>query len=252
MRETLLDVRGLALQWPHTNARVLHGIDLAVGAGELVAVLGANGSGKSTLLRCIVRLLIPTSGSILVAGHDLGARHGDRLRRARRNVGLISQRANLVARRSVLANVACGTLGAHDDLRTKLGMLPAASLDTARRALTSVGLGALAERRAGTLSGGQAQRVAIARALAQNPRVLLADEPIASLDPDAATDVLALLRRLANDGLAVVVVLHQPDLALAYADRIVGLRDGSVAFDDRALAADRAAIGDLYRGERVA
>jgi phosphonate transport system ATP-binding protein len=226
-----LTIRQLAMRYP--NGRVaLKGVDIAVRAGELVVVLGSNGSGKSTLMRCIVRLLKPTAGEVLVDGQEIAQLSGESLRRARMACGMIFQHSNLVRRRNVLANVATGALGRHRTLTTALGMLPRAELDAAFGFLGEVGLVEFAAQRAGTLSGGQQQRVAIARALAQRPRVLLADEPVASLDPEAAREIMALLRRLASgDNLAVLAVLHQPDLALAYADRIVGLRDGQVEFD---------------------
>ena len=146
---------------------------------------------------------------------------------------MIWQHASLVRRRSVLANVATGALGRHQTLWTALGGLPADELPAPPRlSATRSDWPHLAEQRAGTLSGGQAQRVAIARALAQRPLVMLADEPVASLDPEAAEDIMRLLRRLAHDeGLAVLCVLHQVDLAFAYADRVVGMRDGRIAFD---------------------
>jgi phosphonate transport system ATP-binding protein len=245
--ELLLEVRALSLRWPTTGADVLRDVSLSVRAGEFVVILGANGSGKSTLLRCIVRLLTPNSGAIGVAGHDLTRLSGGALQRARRAVAIVSQHANLVKRRSVISNVAGGALGRCDDLRTKLGALPRRELPAAFRHLQTVGLTALAAQRASTLSGGQAQRVAIARALAQEPRVLLADEPVASLDPEAAETVLALLRRLAREHeLAVLAVLHQPELALRFADRILGLRAGAVAFDLPAAHVPMELVTSLY------
>src|SRR5262249_32804699 len=153
----------------------------------------ANGSGKSTLLRCAVRLIDPTAGSVRVGGHDLAHLRGAELREARRSVGMIFQQSNLVRRRTALANVATGTLGRHRNVATALGWVPGEELLEAARLLDGLGLPHLAHKRADTLSGGEAQRVAIARALAQRPRVLLADEPVASLDPEAAEDVLLLL-----------------------------------------------------------
>jgi phosphonate transport system ATP-binding protein len=226
-----LAVRRLALRYP--NGKVaLKGVDLEVRPGELVVVLGSNGSGKSTLMRCIVSLLRPTEGEVLVDGQRIEHLAGEALRQARMSCGMIFQHSNLVKRRSVIANVATGALGRHRTLATALGMLPRCELDAAHGFLDEVGLVQMARQRAGTLSGGQQQRVAIARALAQRPRVLLADEPVASLDPEAAREIMALLRRLATaDNLAVLAVLHQPELALGYADRIVGLRDGMIEFD---------------------
>ena len=245
--DLLLEVRNLAMRWPTTGVDVLRDVSLSVRAGEFVVILGANGSGKSTLLRCIVRLLTPHAGRIDVAGQDLTRLSGQTLQRARCAVAMVSQRANLVQRRSVLSNVVGGALGRCDDLRTRLGALPRRELPAAFRHLQTVGLTALAAQRASTLSGGQAQRVAIARALAQEPRVLLADEPVASLDPEAAETVLALLQKLACEHeLAVLAVLHQPDLALRYADRIVGLRAGSVVFDLPAAQVPTELVTSLY------
>jgi phosphonate transport system ATP-binding protein len=242
-----LVVRRLAKRYP--NGRVaLKGVDLAVREGELVVILGSNGSGKSTLLRSIVRLIEPTGGEVLIDGHPVADLSGEELRQARMACGMIFQHANLVRRRNVLANVATGALGRHRGLATALGLLPRAELEAARGFLGEVGLVEFAYQRAGTLSGGQQQRVAIARALAQRPRVLLADEPVASLDPESAREIMALLRRLASDDrLAVLTVLHQPDLALAYADRIIGMKDGEIAFDGAPGAVSASMVDALYQ-----
>ncbi len=241
-----LDVAGLAMRYADGHV-ALHDVDLQVRAGEMVVVLGSNGSGKSTMLKCVVGLNRPTGGAIRVAGRDLARLSGEELRRARLPLALISQHANLVRRRSVLANVCSGTLGRRRRLATSLGFLPHEEIGTAFACLEEVGLPHLAQQRAGTLSGGQAQRVAVARALAQRPQVLLADEPIASLDPEAADDVMRLLRRLASDdGLAVVCVLHQTDLAARYADRLVGLRAGRLEFDQPASQVAPERIAGLY------
>jgi phosphonate transport system ATP-binding protein len=230
----------------------LDDVSVQLVAGELVVVLGANGSGKSILLRCIVRLIEPTSGCIRVLGHDFVSLRGNELREARRSVAMIFQSANLVRRRSALANVASGSIGRHHNLLTALGRLPRAELLAAGALLDRVGLLHLAHRRADTLSGGEAQRVAVARALAQQPRVLLADEPVASLDPEAAEDVLLLLSRLAtDDGLGVLCVLHQPELALRHAHRIVGLRQGQVVFDTDTPNVQPHLIRELYHAEEV-
>ncbi|MGC2411229.1 MAG: ATP-binding cassette domain-containing protein [Stellaceae bacterium] len=224
--------------------------DLSVEAGELVVVLGGNGSGKTTLLRCITRMLKPTAGAIWLDDTNLAPLSGERLRRARLPLAMIWQHASLVRRRSVLSNVASGALGRYRGPWTALGGLPGAERKAAYGYLDEVGLAALAGQRAGTLSGGQAQRVAIARALAQRPRVLLADEPIASLDPEAADDIMRLLRRLAVDeNLAVLCVLHQVEFAYAYADRVVGIRDGRIAFDLPCRNVSRDAVRQLYLSE---
>jgi phosphonate transport system ATP-binding protein len=245
----MLEVRGLSLRYPN-GMLALSDFSIAVGAGELVIVLGGNGSGKTTLLRCIARTLAPSSGEIRANGIDLTRLAGDKLRRARLQLAMISQQAALVRRRSVLVNVATGALGRHGGLWTALGGLPRSELAAAHGYLDEVGLAPLAAQRAGTLSGGQAQRVAIARALAQRPRVLLADEPVASLDPEAAEDIMRLLRRLAREeNLAVLCVLHQVELAYTYADRVVGIREGRVAFDLPRAEVSREAVRRLYLSE---
>jgi len=245
----LLSVRGLSLRYP-TGKQALVSFDLVARPGELLVVLGGNGSGKTTLLRCITHALVPTEGEVWLGETNLGGLSGERLRRARLDVAMIWQHASLVKRRSVLANVAAGALGRNRTLWTALGGLPRQELHTARRHLHRVGLAHLAEQRADTLSGGQAQRVAIARALAQRPRLLLADEPVASLDPEAAREIMQLLQHLAHQQqLAVLCVLHQIDLAFGYADRVVGMRDGRAAFDMPRARLSREAVQRLYLAE---
>ena len=244
--EELLAVQSLHLRYPDGH-EVLRGIDMSVQAGELVVILGANGSGKSTLLRCICRLLTPTGGKILVDGHDLAPLNGDALRVRRLPLAMIFQHANLVKRRSVIANVVSGSLGRNRTWRTALGFLPKHEIEPAFGHLRAVGLEHLAGQRAGTLSGGQAQRVAVARALAQNPKVLLADEPLASLDPEAAEEVMRLLKALAkSQNLAIICVLHQPELACRYVDRLVGFLRGVIAFDAAPAMISPETINNLY------
>lgn len=242
----MLRVRGLSLRYPN-GTLALADFGLTLAAGEFVVVLGGNGSGKTTLLRCIARTVKPSAGEIWLGDTNLSALEGEKLRRARLALAMVWQHASLVRRRSVLANVATGTLGRHRTFWTALGGLPAAELDQARGHLAEVGLADLAERRAGTLSGGQAQRVSIARALAQRPRVLLADEPVASLDPEAAEEIMRLLQRLARtEHIAVLCVLHQVELAYAYADRVIGIRAGRIAFDLPKSQVSREAVHCLY------
>lgn len=244
----MLSVRNLTLQYPNGKC-ALADFSLQVKPGELVIVLGGNGSGKTTLLRCITRTLAPTAGEVWLNDTELTRLTGEKLRCARLELAMISQHASLVRRRSVRANVANGALGRHYTPWTALGGLPASELRAAHGYLHEVGLADLAEQRAGTLSGGQAQRVAIARALAQKPKVLLADEPVASLDPEAAEEIMRLLRRLAEEKLAVLCVLHQVELAYAYAHRVVGIRDGRLEFDLPRADVSRDAVKRLYMSE---
>jgi phosphonate transport system ATP-binding protein len=215
--------------------RALDDIELAVAPGEVVALVGSNGAGKSTLLRCLVRLLEPTSGEIVLDGVDVRAASRRELRRLRLQVGFVFQRFQLIPRLSAFHNVLLGALGragtrcvfpatAPDEVRTE-----------AMACLERVGLAELAGRRVDALSGGQQQRVAIARMLLQRPRLVFADEPVASLDPVAGTGVMELLRDIAMERrLTVLVALHQLDFAMRYTDRIVGLRDGRVVLDREA------------------
>jgi len=245
----MLRVCGLSLRYPNGKL-ALTDFSLTVEAGELVAVLGGNGSGKTTLLRCVTRTVKPTAGEIWLGDTNLCALEGEKLRRARLELAMIWQHASLVGRSSVLTNVASGALGRHSTLRTVFAGLPSSELESARGHLADVGLADLAEQRAGTLSGGQAQRVAIARALAQRPRVILADEPVASLDPEAAEGIMRLLQRLAaSERIGVLCVLHQVELAYAYADRVIGIRAGRLAFDLPRSEVSRETVHRLYLPE---
>jgi phosphonate transport system ATP-binding protein len=245
----MIQAAGLAMRYP-TGRLALDDASLTVAQGELVVVLGHNGSGKSTMLRCIAGLLRPTAGTVRVAGEELTHLTGRKLTNARMALGMIFQHGHLVRRRSVIANVLCGTLGRHRGLGTAFGTLPWSEAEFAMDCLDAVGLAAFSGQRADTLSGGQAQRVAIARALAQRPRAVLADEPVASLDPEAAEEIMRLLRRLASqDGMPVVCVLHQPELARRYADRILGLRLGRTMFLEAANDITPGQITALYESQ---
>jgi phosphonate transport system ATP-binding protein len=245
-----LEVRALVKRF-HGGPPVLRDISLSVRSGECVVVLGANGSGKSTLMRCIVRLIDPDEGQVWLGGADLTTMNGRRLRAARRQAAMVFQQIHLVRRRSAVDNVCFGALGRMPSRRSfARAAFPEDVRLAAVGALFRVGLSDKAAQRADTLSGGQAQRVAIARALCQHASVILADEPVASLDPRAAETVMALLRDIAHvDRLAVVSVLHQPDLARRYADRIVGMREGVIVFDRPPAGVTEAEIAALYEGE---
>jgi len=248
MTAPLIETSELSVRYP-TGRLALDGASMSVGPGELVVLLGANGSGKSTMLRCIAGMMRPTAGTVKVAGTEISGLSGRALSDARMALGMVFQHAHLIRRRSVLANVMTGTLGRHRTLATSIGFLPGEERPYALACLDEVGLRHLSPQRAGTLSGGQAQRVSIARALAQRPKALLADEPIASLDPEAAEEIMRLLQRVAHqDGLAVLCVLHQPDLARRYADRILGLRRGQMVFDECPGHVAERSVASLYEG----
>ncbi len=210
----------------------LDGVSFEAGRGELVVLLGRSGSGKSTLLRHLNGLEVPTSGTVQVLGEDLSALNGAALRRLRSRVGFIFQQFELVPSLTVLENVLTGSLAVVRGPRLGIFGYGKARRLRALEHLETVGLLQLAYQRADTLSGGQQQRVAIARALMQEPDILLADEPVASLDPESSDQVMNLIRDIARDkGLTVVCSLHQVDLALSWADRIVGLRHGKVVLN---------------------
>jgi len=217
------------LSMSHGGRRVLDGVSLAVAPGEFVALLGPSGAGKTTLFRCISRLAGPDAGEIWAGGAPLHALAGRRLQRARREIGVIFQQFNLVRRLPALDNVLAGRLGRAPLWRVVLRRFAAGDRALARAALGRVGLLEQAAQRADTLSGGQQQRVAIARVLAQESRIVLADEPVASLDPESARLVLGLLRELARErGIAVLCSLHQVELAHEFADRVLRLEGGRV------------------------
>lgn len=224
---TVLAVSGLSKRFGHLVA--LDDASLEVAAGEVVAVLGPSGSGKSTLFRCIARLTEPDRGSIQINRVAYDGLKGRALRHARGQIGVVFQQFNLVRRRSACANVMTAALPSLSAWRVALGLYPPALRAKADDALASVGLAAQRNQRADTLSGGQQQRVAIARALMQDSRILLADEPVASLDPDAARLVLGLMRDLARSrGLGILCTLHQPELAAEFADRILSMEAGRI------------------------
>ncbi|ONK09708.1 phosphonate ABC transporter ATP-binding protein [Streptomyces sp. MP131-18] len=223
-------------------------VSFRIGAGEIVALLGLSGSGKSTLLKHVNGLQAPTSGGGTVLGTDLATAKAAELRALRRRIGFVFQQFHLVDRLTVLENVCTGALGSLRGPRLGLFTYPRPVREAAMDRLDRVGLADWAFQRADTLSGGQQQRVAVARALMQEPRILLADEPVASLDPESSGQVMRLLRDVATQGrLTVLCSLHQVDVALSFADRIVGLRRGRVVMDVSTAGIGREEVMRLYR-----
>ncbi len=210
----------------------LRNINLEIPDGQFVSIIGLSGSGKSTLLRCINRLIDPTEGRIVWNGLDVTAASDDELRQIRRRIGMIFQQFNLVRRSSVLTNVLSGRLGYVNPLLSLVNYFPRNEKERAFAALERVGIAEKAYNRASALSGGQQQRVGIARTLMQNPEMILADEPVASLDPATSHSVMKYLQLLnREDGLTVLCSLHFLSLARAYADRVIALKDGVLEFD---------------------
>jgi phosphonate transport system ATP-binding protein len=234
--------------------RALDGVSLDVRRGEMIALIGPSGSGKSTLLRTLSGLVVADSdaGVVQAFGLEVQARGrvSDKVREARIRIGFIFQQFNLVARLSLFTNAALGSLGRIGFWRGLVGLWPAETKASAMAALARVGVAEYAGQRAGTLSGGQQQRGAIARALVQQARVILADEPVASLDPVSARRVMEILRELnQRDGLTVLVSLHQVDYALRYCERVVALKDGKIVYDAPVEAMDRERLVEIYGPE---
>ena len=228
------------------KVRALGPTSLSLARAEFTVLLGPSGAGKSTLLRTLNGLVRPTAGAVIVEGlGDIS--QAARLRRHRRATGMIFQQHHLIGRISVLRNVLTGRLGYHTAWRTLLPPSRAEKV-AALAALERVGLLELANRRADQLSGGQQQRVGVARALVQQPSLILADEPVASLDPATAERTLQLFHDICRtDGITAVVSLHQVELARRFADRIVGLADGRIVFDGPQQVLDDAALARIYR-----
>lgn len=222
-------------------------INLKIEKGEFVVVVGLSGAGKSTLLRSINRLNEITQGEILIDGQSITKATGSELRKIRRGIGMIFQNFNLVKRSSVIRNVLSGRVGYHSTLRTILGLFPREDVDLALDALKRVNIAEKAYSRADELSGGQQQRVSIARALAQEAKIILADEPVASLDPLTTKQVMDDLKRINRElGITTVVNLHFVDLAREYATRIIGLRAGEVVYDGPVEEATDERFAEIY------
>jgi phosphonate transport system ATP-binding protein len=235
-----------------SGTKALDGVDLEIQQGEMVALIGASGSGKSTLIRHVAGLVAGDSdseGTVHVGGQCVQARGRltDGVRQIRRNIGVIFQQFNLVGRMSVLTNVLTGRLGQMTTLNGALGLFSIEDQHRAMRALERVGIATTARQRASTLSGGQQQRAAIARALTQGATVLLADEPIASLDPASARRVMeALVGINRDDGITIVVSLHQVEYARRFCPRTIAMQAGRIVFDGPSVALTNERLKEIY------
>ena len=241
----LLKISNLGKVYPDGTV-ALENVSFQVTPGEFVMILGPSGSGKTSLLRTINGLVEPTSGSVVLDGVPVTKKN---LRRIRKRVGLIFQHFNLVGNLSALNNVLTGLLAKNGIFASLLFLFKKELKLRALECLDLVGLLAKAHSRADQLSGGQQQRVGIARAIARNPVLILADEPVASLDPMIAYNVLTLLKRICTaQGIAVICNIHQVDFALKFADRIIGLSSGKIVMDEPASNVDEKMIEFIYRG----
>lgn len=248
---SVLEVRDLRLVYPNGH-EALKRVSFKAEAGEIIALIGRSGAGKSTLLRCINGLERPTEGEVIVDGQVI-TRMGERqLREVRRRIGFIWQEHNLVERLPVLTNVLTGRLGYKSGLDGLIGYFNRSERELAVRSLERVNLLHRAKQRADRLSGGEKQRASIARALTQQPRIILADEPVASLDPELAVQVMNDLARVAReDGALALISIHQVELAKSFVDRVIGLAQGVIVFDGPTDQLNQDVMDRVYRFDKA-
>ncbi|KYD07841.1 phosphonate ABC transporter ATP-binding protein [Heyndrickxia sporothermodurans] len=245
----MIEFKNVSKVYPN-GTKGLKNVNLTINKGDFVVIVGLSGAGKSTLLRSINRLHEITDGEIIIDGKSITAARGKSLRHIRRDIGMIFQNFNLVKRSSVLRNVLSGRVAYHSTVRTLLGMFPKEDVDLALNALDRVNIKEKAYSRADELSGGQQQRVSIARALAQEAKIILADEPVASLDPFTTRQVMDDLKRINQElGITTIVNLHFVDLARQYATRIIGIRAGEVVYDGPVEEATDDVFSEIYGRE---
>jgi phosphonate transport system ATP-binding protein len=244
----VLKVEHLTKVYPNGTV-ALKDVSFEVKDGEFLVVIGLSGSGKSTLLRCINRLVEPTQGRVLWDGTDVTQMSGAELRKLRRHIGMVFQQFNLVKRSSVMTNVLSGRLGYANTFTSLVGVWPKADRTRAIQALERVGIADKAHQRADTLSGGQQQRVGIARTLMQEPQLILADEPVASLDPVLSHSILRYLEQLNQEGITVLCSLHFLDLVHRYATRVIALNEGVKVFEGLPTEINRQKFKEIYGEE---
>ncbi|MEX2501687.1 MAG: phosphonate ABC transporter ATP-binding protein, partial [Trueperaceae bacterium] len=245
----ILEIEGLVKRYGRHEI-ALQGVDLSVPSGQVMALIGPSGAGKSTLIRCVNRLVEPTEGSIRLADVDLTRLGKTALRRARVDIGMIFQEHALVDRLTVMENVLSGQLGSVGFWASYFRRFPPATVARAFDLLKRVGIEEQVDKRADQLSGGQRQRVGIARALLQDPKILLIDEPTASLDPKTSRQVMRLLIELARENdLAAIINIHDVALATQFVERVVGLREGKVVFDGPPADLGEEVLTEIYGEE---
>jgi phosphonate transport system ATP-binding protein len=244
-----IEFKGAGKTYPN-GTRALNGASLRIEQGEFVAVIGLSGAGKSTMIKMVNRMTDVTDGQVLVDGVDVMSLSGKSLRRFRRGVGMVFQSFNLISRASVISNVLAARVADMGLVRSLLGIYSREDKMIALEALNKVGIIEKAYQRADQLSGGQQQRVALARTLAQRPKIILADEPVASLDPITANLIMKDFRRVnETENITVVVNMHHVDLALRYAKRVIGINKGEVVFDGPASDVTEELLRRIYGRE---
>lgn len=248
---TLVEIKNVSKEYK-TGQKALNDISLSINKGEFVVVIGPSGAGKSTLIRVINQLVSPSSGAVLFQQQNITTAKGKKLRKLRSHIGMIFQHYNLVERTNVLKNVLHGKLGQVSFFTSAFGRYTQEDRQIAMELLAQVGLLDQAYKRADELSGGQMQRVGICRALMQNPALILADEPIASLDPKSSEIVMTQLKEITESrNMTTIVNLHQVDIAKKYATRIIGVKKGEIVFDGTPVELTEEKIEQLYNNEAI-
>lgn len=246
----LLDISDLQVVYPNGHEALKH-ISLQAEAGEIIAIIGRSGAGKSTLLRCINGMQPATRGRIVLDGDEISAMNERALRRARSSIGFVWQEFNLVERLPVMTNVLTGRLGHNNPFASFFGYFNPEHREIALKSLSRVNMMHRARNRADKLSGGEKQRVSIARAIAQEPKILLADEPVASLDPELSMQVLGDLARVAREvGVLTLINIHQVEFAVQFCDRIIGIAQGEVEYDGAPDGLTGPVLDRIYRFDK--
>ncbi|MGN8645934.1 phosphonate ABC transporter ATP-binding protein [Gracilibacillus sp. HCP3S3_G5_1] len=242
----MIEFKDVSLVYPN-GTEGLKNINININEGEFVVIVGLSGAGKSTFIRSINRLVTPTSGSLIVDDEDILKAKGKELRKLRTKIGMIFQSYNLVKRSTVMKNVISGRLGYTGTLKSILNLFSKEDKQLAYENLKRVNIEEKLYNRADELSGGQQQRVSIARVLTQKPKLILADEPVASLDPPTSHQVMKYLKQInREDNITTIVNLHFIDMAMEYADRIIGMRAGEVVFDGPASEVTEQTFEEIY------
>ncbi|MFC4559835.1 phosphonate ABC transporter ATP-binding protein [Virgibacillus kekensis] len=228
----MIELHDVSVRYPGANTDALSIKSLSFKQGDFICVLGKSGAGKSTFIRCLNGLQRPSSGEIYLADNQITAISTGELRKARREMGMIFQHFNLIPRLTVMQNVLTGTFGYRSSFKNLIGWFSRDEIEQAKQIISDVGLSEMANRKVENLSGGQKQRVGIARAMLQQPKVMLGDEPVSSLDPGTSSHIFKLLKELhLRLGLLTVINVHDVELARRFATRIIALKDGKVIFD---------------------
>ncbi|MEG0276727.1 MAG: phosphonate ABC transporter ATP-binding protein [Coprobacillus sp.] len=249
MNKDILEIKNLKKSYNETT-HALQGIGVSFKPGEFVVIIGPSGAGKSTFIRCINRMIDPTCGEVIFDGVNMEKLKGKSLRHQRSRIGMIFQHYNLIGRTNVIKNVLHGRLGHMSFIDSLFGRFSKKDIQEAAELLKQVGLEEKMYKKANELSGGQMQRVGICRAIIQHPKILLADEPIASLDPNSANKVMDTLYKMTCErGLTCIVNLHQVDFAKKYATRILGIKGGKLVYDGSPEELTEEVIHDIYRGK---